>query len=171
MNLFKTFAAAATAMACCAATALPSNAGSFRDSLSLIDLVKGTGTKVSFNSNSFDPSCEGRAGYYSFVEDEEDVLVVCTSQVDEENPDELWEAIAHETMHIAQACNGFEPVSPAKYHPRLLRELRTLAPHYAKMLVTTYSGEHQLLELEAFWAELQPPETIKQLFTLVCYEQ
>ena len=155
---------------CCLGNATPVNAGSFQDSLELINLVKDTGTKVSFNSNAYDEHCKDRAGYYSFVENEEDLLVVCTSQIDEENPDELWEVIAHETMHVAQACNGWAPVAPPKYRARLLRELRTLAPHYAKLLVNSYSGQDQLLEMEAFWAELQTPSAIKKLFRLVCYK-
>ena len=168
MNFFKSIVAAASLAALCVG-AMPAKAGSHQDSMRLIELVEGTGTKVSFNSNSFDESCQGQHGYYSFAKDEIDLMVVCKTQTDTKDPDEVWETVAHESMHVAQACVGSKPILPPKYHPRLLRELRTLAPHYAKQL-QGYRGDHQLKELEAFWAELQTPEMVIDLFELACYE-
>ena len=148
----------------------PVEAGSAQDVVQLIELVEGTGTQVSVNTNQYDESCKGKHAYYVFEEDKIDLLVVCEDQTNTDSPDEVWEAMAHESMHIAQACVGWEPLMPAKYHPRLLRELRTLAPHYAKTLMD-YSGNKKLLELEAFWAELQAPERVIDLFEIACYEE
>lgn len=148
----------------------PVNAGSGQDAVRLLQLVEGTGTQVSFNSNSFDESCEGKHGYYVYEKDEIDLMVVCEDQTNTDNADEVWETVAHESMHVAQTCVGGGPLMPAKYHPRFLRELRTLAPHYAKTLMG-YSGNKQLVELEAFWAELQAPEKVIGLFELACYKQ
>ena len=170
MNLSKSAIATASAAAILLVGASPAKSGSEQDAKRLIELVQGTGTKVSINTNEFDKSCKGKHGYYTFTENKEDLMVVCRSQTNVDNPDELWETVAHESMHVAQACVGQKPLLPPKYHPRLLRELRTLAPHYAKQLVG-YSGAAQLKELEAFWAELQTPSRIIELFKIACYEQ
>ena len=170
MNFIKSAIATASAVAVVLATAVPAKAGSHQDALRLIALVEGTGTQVSFNSNEFDEGCKGKHGYYTFTKDKEDLMVLCKSQTNVKNPDEVWETVAHESMHVAQACVGMKPILPSKYHPRLLRELRTLAPHYAKQLVG-YSGGAQLKELEAFWAELQTPKVVIDLFTVACYQK
>lgn len=170
MNFFKSALAIVSVAACCMGNAMPAKAGSHQDSVRLIKLVEGTGTQVSFNTNEFDENCETKHGYYTFTKDEEDLMVVCKSQTNIKNPDELWEAVVHESMHVAQACVGSNPIMPSEYHPRLLRELRTLAPHYAKQLVG-YSGGAQLRELEAFWAELQEPSMVIDLFTIACYNE
>ena len=161
-KLFTTAAAALLAVG----TALPSQAGSHQDSDKLMKMVESTGTTVSINSNDFDSSCEGNAGYYSFEKDEVDLLVVCEDQVNINNADEMWETVSHEAVHVAQACNG-GVYFKAKYHPRMLRELRSLAPHYAEQLMG-YRGDHQLKELEAFWAELQTPETVMKMVESAC---
>ena len=170
MNLIKSAIATASAAAILLVGAMPAKAGSDQDSKRLIELVQGTGTQVSFNTNEFDKNCKGKHGYYTFTKDKEDLMVVCNGQTDTKDPDEVWETVAHESMHVAQACVGQKPLLPPKYHPRLLRELRTLAPHYAKQLVG-YSGAAQLKELEAFWAELQTPSRIIELFKIACYNQ
>ena len=169
MKLFKSIVAAVSITACCMGNAMPAKAGSHQDSMRLIELVEGTGTQVSFNSNDFDKGCKGHNGYYQFAKDEIDLMVVCKTQTDIKDPDEVWETVAHESMHVAQACVGSSPIMPPEYHPRLLRELRTLAPHYAKQL-QDYRGDHQLKELEAFWAELQAPQMVIELFEIACYE-
>jgi hypothetical protein len=165
MNKF--FTAAAAALLTIGA-AVPVQAGSLQDSLTLMKLVKETGTDVSINSNTFDESCTGKAGYYLFEKDVSDLMVVCEDQVNIKNADELWETVAHESVHVAQACNG-GAYFQAKYHPRMLRELRSLAPHYAEQVTNEYRGNHQLLELEAFWAELQTPETVQEMVAAACY--
>ena len=170
MNFIKSAIATASAAAILLAGAMPAKAGSYNDVKRLIALVEGTGTKVSFNTNEFDKGCKGKYGYYTFTKDKEDLMVLCKSQTNVKNPDEVWETVAHESMHVAQACAGMKPILPSQYHPRLLRELRTLAPHYAKQLVG-YSGGAQLQELEAFWAELQAPKVVIDLFTIACYQK
>ena len=160
----------APAVAAASFLSAPVEAGSTQDVVRLIELVKGTGTQVSVNTNQYDENCKGRHGYYVYEKDEIDLMVVCEDQTNTDNADEVWETVAHESMHIAQACVGGGPLMPAKYHPRFLRELRTLAPHYAKTLMD-YSGNKQLAELEAFWAELQEPAKIIGLFELACYSE
>ena len=164
-KLFTTAAAAFLTIG----AALPSQAGSLQDSLTLMNLVKETGTTVSINSNTFDKNCTGKHGYYLFQKDAKDLMVVCEDQVNIKDADELWETVAHESVHVAQACNG-GAYFQAKYHPRMLRELRSLAPHYADQLMG-YRGDHQLQELEAFWAELQAPETVISMVTAACYPE
>ena len=163
-KLFTATAAALLAIG----TSLPAQAGSHQDALKLMNLVEKTGTTVSINSNTYDKNCIDKAGYYSYVKDKIDVLIVCEDQVNIKNADELWETVSHEAVHAAQACNG-GTYFKAKYHPRMLRELRSLAPHYSKQLMR-YRGDHQLKELEAFWAELQTPETVIEMVETACFD-
>ena len=48
------------------------------------------------------------------------------------------------------------------------QELRTLAPHYAKLIDLGYYSGDQRLEAEAFWMELQTPLTVINLFRSLC---
>lgn len=150
-----------------AALSSPVSAGSFNDSKQLATLVESTGTLVSFNTNSFDKTCPGKAGYYQYIKDVSDVLVVCTDQVNTDDPDELWETLAHESTHVAQACLG-SMLFQESYHPRIFRSLATKAPHYAKMIDNQYSGDHAIAEAEAFWMELQAPSTVLAIFRKAC---
>ena len=151
---------------------LPVNAGSIDDIKELINLVKATGTTVSFNSNKFDESCPDNRGYYVFnpeVDPVLDVLAICKDQVDIEDADEVWEVLSHEAMHVAQACFGKAVYKP-KYHPRFLRELRTYSPLSAEVL-DTYAGDEKIQELEAFWITLQEPSEIKRIVYETCLKE
>ena len=145
----------------------PVSAGSFNDSKQLMTLVRKTGTLVSFNRNSFDEHCIGKAGYYQFIKDVSDFLVVCTDQVNTDDPDELWEVLSHESTHVAQACVG-SMLFKETYRPRIFRSLATKAPHYAKMIDNQYSGNHAIAEAEAFWMELQAPSTVLSVVRKAC---
>jgi hypothetical protein len=66
-----------------------------------------------------------------------------------------------------QACTGSSAIADAMM-PRTYRELRTMAPHYAKLIDRSYPGPVQRLEAEAFWMELQTPEVVTGLFRRNC---
>ena len=169
MNFIKSAIATASVAVVLLVGAMPAKAGSFNDSDKLIKMIEATGTQFSINSNNFDKSCADKAGYYRYIKDKVDVLVVCSDQVDIENPDELWETVSHESVHVAQACNG-GAYFKSKYHPRMLRHLRAFAPHYAEQLMG-YRGDHKLTELEAFWAELQKPEVVMTMLVNACAKE
>ncbi len=79
-KLFSATAAALLAIS----SVLPAQAGSHQDALKLMKLVEATGTKVSINKNSFDESCAGIHGYYQYIENKSDVLVICADQTNVE---------------------------------------------------------------------------------------
>lgn len=145
----------------------PAQAASQADVEALMKIVEATGTSVSLNTNHFDKSCLGRAAYYTYEEDVEDILVVCTDHVDTNDPDAMWEAIAHEATHVAQACQGGPAVADA-YRPRMYRELQTMAPHYSKQVTQDYASDDQLVEVEAFWMELQHPTFVMEFIVASC---
>ena len=147
----------------------PATAGQV-ETTQLLDLIESTGTTVSFNTNTFDESCVGKAGYYSFEADVEDLFVVCSDNVDTDDPDALWEAVAHEATHVMQACLG-GLVFDQEYLPRTFREIERKAPHYAKLLDDKYTGKDTALEAEAFWMELQPPAEVINYFNQACFSQ
>ena len=147
--------------------AMPSLAGSMADSEQLINLVEKTGTKVSINTNRYDQSCIGKAGYYSYTSETNDLLVVCSDQVNVDDPNEFWEVVSHEATHVMQACTG-STVFKEHMHPRIFRALGTKAPHYSKLIDTQYSGNHAIAEAEAFWIELQPPADVLGIFAIAC---
>ena len=153
------------------AVAAPLSAqASMADVEAYIDLIQQSGTQISFNENSFDKSCIDRAGYYHLEPGKQDLLVVCVSQVDEKDPDAVWEVLAHESTHIMQACSETGYAFKAEYHPRIVRQLQSKAPHYSKMVDTTYKGHAQLQETEAFFMELQEPSEVMSVFTKLCFK-
>ena len=156
-----------TVLAAVVLSPLSVSAGSFNDSKELIELIKTTGTHVSVNTNSFDKNCPGKAGYYQYIKDVSDVLVVCEDQINKHDPHELWKVISHESTHVMQACKG-RNLFKESYLPRIFRTLSTKAPHYAKMIDTQYSATVAIKEAEAFYMELQPPADVMQMFKLAC---
>jgi hypothetical protein len=79
----------------------------------------------------------------------------------------VWEVMAHESTHIMQACTGSTAIAD-ELMPRTFRELRTMAPHYAKLIDGSYPVNDQRLEAEAFWMELQTPPSVIGLFRNLC---
>jgi hypothetical protein len=75
--------------------------------------------------------------------------------------------MAHESTHIMQACRGGSVIADDSM-PRTFRELRTIAPHYAKLIDRSYPSSDQRLEAEAFWMELQTPDNVIALFRQLC---
>ena len=147
--------------------ATPAQAG-MNDAETLMGMIKSTGTTISFNSNHYDESCLGSAGYYVFKEKVQDLMVICTDQVDTEDGDALWEVVAHEATHIMQACLGGNIIKDG-YIARVHRELRAQAPHYSK-LIGSYPTAHQLEEAEAYWMELQAPAVVLGFFQRICID-
>ena len=70
-------------------------------------------------------------------------------------------------MCSSDLCNGGTVIADA-YMPRTVRELRTMAPHYAKLIDRSYPESERRLEAEAFWMELQTPESVIGLFRQLC---
>lgn len=94
-------------------------------------------------------------------------LVLCRNAVDLTDLDAVWEVMAHESTHIMQACAGGTVIAD-DHMPRTVRELRSMAPHYAKLIERGYPSVDQRLEAEAFWMELQTPATVIRLFENFC---
>ena len=149
------------------ALATPAQAG-MNETKTLMGMIKSTGTTISFNNNHYDKNCLNNAGYYFFKEKVQDLMVICTDQVNTKDGDALWEVVAHEATHIMQACLGGNLIKDA-YVARMHRELRAQAPHYSKM-VGSYSTAHQLEEAEAYWMELQAPADVLGHFKRVCID-
>jgi hypothetical protein len=66
-----------------------------------------------------------------------------------------------------QACTGSTAIADESM-PRTFRELRTIAPHYAKLIDVGYPSGDQRLEAEAFWMELQAPQSVINLYRTLC---
>jgi hypothetical protein len=107
------------------------------------------------------------AGYYERDDRGINRLVVCRNDVDMGDVEAVWEVMAHEGTHVMQACTGGNALQDTQM-PRTLRELRNLAPHYAKLISEGYHPSDQRLEAEAFWMELQPAEVVIALFESNC---
>ena len=140
------------------------------DATALLDMIKSTGTKVSFNSNHFDKNCIGNTGYYAFEPRVDDLLVVCRDQVDVNDGDALWEVVAHESAHIMQACFGTEVAFRDEDHPSMFRQLATRAPHLMARIDNGYHSRSARSEAEAFWMEMQPPAVVMDHFKGSCID-
>ena len=139
-------------------------ADSWKDIEDLIEMVKSTGTKVQKTGE-----CEGNTlGYYQppRKDGSGDRLVFCTNNLDMEDVSALWEVLSHESAHVMQACNG-GLIWEEEYHPRMLRNLKNVAPHYYQIL-QQYRGGDRMIELEAFDMELKTASEVKDLFFDIC---
>ena len=146
------------------AIAAPASATSWQDIKRLETLIANTGTDVS----AIQCERKGVYGYYQFDKTKDiDKIVICKNTVDMDDPDAVWETLAHEATHTMQACAGGPIVKDVRV-PRVLRELQEFTPHYYRLL-HQYSGAHKRVELEAFWMELRTPEFVMETFTKVCY--
>jgi hypothetical protein len=129
----------------------------------LEELINLTGTETQVR----DDCGANHAGYYENDGRGLDRLVVCRNTVNMADVEAVWEVMAHEGTHVMQACNGGPLLQDAQI-PRTMRELRSLAPHYAKLIDESYRPRDQRLEAEAFWMELQAPEQVISLFQQAC---
>ena len=143
----------------------PAKADSWKDVEDLIELVKSTGTKVQKTGD-----CDSQTmGYYQPPRDDGtgDRLVFCTNNLDMEDVSAVWEVLSHESAHVMQACQGGGLIWKEEFHPRMLRNLKNIAPHYYKIL-QQYRGGDKMIELEAFDMELKTATEVKDLFVGVC---
>ena len=143
---------------------LAAKADSWKDVEDLIELVKSSGTKVQKTSE-----CDGQTlGFYQPPRKDGtgDRLVFCTNNLDMEDVSAVWEVLSHESAHVMQACQrGL--IWKEQYHPRMLRNLKNVAPHYYQIL-QQYRGGDRMIELEAFDMELKTASEVKDLFYDVC---
>ena len=65
-----------------------------------------------------------------------------------------------------QACQG-GLIWKEEFHPRMLRNLKNVAPHYYQIL-QQYRGRDRMIELEAFDMELKTASEVNELFVGVC---
>ena len=148
-------------MAALAFSPIPVSATSFSDSKDLIEIVEKTGTEVVFRDNC-DDNIQGKYVYYENV----DRLTICKNNIDIKDPDELWEVVTHESIHVAQACAG-ETIFKETYLPRIDRTLKTDTPHYWRIL-QQYPDDHRVMEAEAFYSETLAPDDVKYIVSKAC---
>ncbi len=141
----------------------PARAVSLEDLRQLENLINAAGTETVVAGDC--PA--NHAGYYENDGRGRDRLVICQRSVDLGDVEAVWEVMAHEATHIMQACTGAGAIADA-HLGTTLRELNTLAPHYAKLIETSYPPADRRLEAEAFWMELQPPPVVLELFRRNC---
>lgn len=150
-------------LAVAAPQVLPASASSLEDISTLERLVNTAGV-ASVVADDCPPQ---HAGFYERDAAGHHRLVLCRNGVNLADIDAVWEVMAHEATHIMQVCNGGSVIADA-YMPRTYRELRTMAPHYAKLIDRSYAAADQRLEAEAFWMELQSPAAVIGLFRQIC---
>lgn len=162
--MLKKLIATVATVACCWS---PAQAQSVADVRELVDLIKGTGTEVVHDT------CDNPDMYGFYVFDKEkglDGIVLCSNKIDMEDSTAVWDTLAHESVHVMQACNKGENIVKLEKHPTILRELQSSAPHLYGAL-QGYTGRHKLMEAEAFWMMLRSPDFVKEWFTDFCYKQ
>ena len=128
------------------ATAAPAQANvAYRllDSQALTQTVRATGTTVLYDQ----PRCYEKRTY-GYYHPASDTMVLCVNNHYEHGKldyKELGDTLRHESMHIAQACNGGDAILPwntiAKY-----------SNNHILSIVQRYPVKHQHIEYEAFTA-------------------
>ena len=165
--ILRTGLIAAQALGLVAVSAGGVKADTNKDIQDFIGLIKQTGTKVQKSEK-----CPGDTyGFYQQPQKDGtgDRIVFCTNNIDLEDTSAVWEVLAHEGAHVMQACNG-GLLWKDEYHPRMLRNLKERAPHYAKIL-NQYRGRDKMYELEAFDMELKTAQKVKRYFLEFCKEE
>jgi len=129
-------------LACVVGAAAPVQANEIYrllDSQPLVQTVRATGTTVLYDQ----PRCyeKNAYGYYHVPSD---TMVLCVENHDEDYK-ELGDTLRHESMHVAQACNGHKPIldwaTISKYSTNRILSI-----------VQRYPVSHQHIEYEAFTA-------------------
>ncbi|MFN7679133.1 MAG: hypothetical protein ACK5QW_11145 [Cyanobacteriota bacterium] len=141
----------------------PARATSAKDVEDLLLLIKKSGTEIVVVDCK-----EGLKGTYAFGENPKiDRLTICKNNVKLNDPDDVWEVIAHEATHIMQACVG-DHLFKDEFHPRIVRDLQAKAHHYSVIIEQQYRGAEMMRESEAYFMELQTPEDVKEIFIKAC---
>jgi hypothetical protein len=143
--------------------ARPAAAANLDDIRQLEALINAAGV-VTLVSDQCPPR---HAGYYDQDGQGGHQLVLCRHGVNLADGEAVWQVMAHEATHIMQACTGSGAIADEQI-PRTFSELRSIAPHYAKLIDRSYPSSDQRIEAEAFWMELQPPQAVISLFRRLC---
>jgi len=149
----------------CAALFIPAaHAGTWSDIEALKAEIQKTGTSI------VESTCSNKNlyAYYEFEKDKVDRIVICTNAVDTNDPDDYWEALAHEATHVMQACTGDYALND-KYISRAYRELQTINPTSAED-IQAYGSWNKRQEIEARWMEFQEPGFVVEMVKGNCSE-
>lgn len=137
-------------------------AGSWTDVEALKETIGKTGTRVA------EKACTEKTtqSYYEFEKDKIDQITICINNINKDDPDEYWEALAHEATHVMQACTGDYAIDD-KYISRVYRELQSINPTSVED-IQAYGSWDKRQEIEARWMEFQPPGDVIDLLTSNC---
>jgi len=129
-------------LACVVGAAAPVQANdmySLLDSQPLVQTVRATGTAVLYDTARCDTH-----NVYGYYRPSTDVMVICVKTHGSDFK-ELGDTLRHESMHVAQACNGGNAIldwaTISKYSTNRILSI-----------VQRYPAAHQHVEYEAFTA-------------------
>ena len=129
-------------LACVVGAAAPVQANEIYrllDAQKLVQTVRSTGTTVLYDQ----PRCYEKSTY-GYYHPASDTMVLCVENHDEDYK-ELGDTLRHESMHVAQACNGGDAIldwaTISKYSTNRILSI-----------VQRYPAAHQHIEYEAFTA-------------------
>ena len=139
-------------------------AGTWTDIDALKEAVGKTGTSI-VEERCADKSTQAS---YEFVKDKIDQITICINNIDKDDPDAYWEALAHEATHVMQACTGDYAIDD-KYISRIYRELQSVNPTSVGD-IQSYGSWDKRQEIEARWMEFQQPGDVIDLLISNCSE-
>ena len=129
-------------LACVISAAAPVQANEIYrllDDQKLVQTVRATGTTVLYDQ----PRCYEKSTY-GYYHPASDTMVLCVENHGDDYK-ELGDTLRHESIHVAQACNGHKPIldwaTISKYSTNRILSI-----------VQRYKPEHQHIEYEAFTA-------------------
>lgn len=139
-------------------------AGTWTDIDALKEAISKTGTTIAEERCSD----ETTQAFYEFEKDKIDQITICINNIDKDDPDEYWEALAHEATHVMQACTGDYAIDD-KYISRIYRELQSVNPTSVSD-IQAYGSWDKRQEIEARWMEFQQPGDVIDLLISNCSE-
>ena len=134
----------------------------------LAAVIRETGTTIQYDS----ADCNQRnlLGFYSLTIDsdgeiERDVMTICVKQHGSDYS-ELHDTFRHESVHVAQACNGMDAISRWEDLSKVVSE-----SDY-QLIVRNYQRKDWHLEMEAYvLAERMTNEEVAQFVSESCFSE
>lgn len=141
------------------------SAATWPDVDALQSALKAVGTDLKENAK-----CEkGYLGFYLYKKGEYDEVVICTNNIDKDDPEEYWDVASHEAAHVMQACTGDYALND-KFINTAYRELHAINPASVQQM-QEYGSWDKRQEVEARWMQLQQPALVIELLTKICGKQ
>ena len=110
---------------------------------------------------------KGRLGFFHYKNKKQPEVVICTNNFNSEDRAQYWNILVHESVHVAQACNGglLSNDEELKY---MVGQLTGFSMNDYMTIHSAYSSNSYETEVEAFFYENRYHQEIFKVFEKYC---